>query len=258
MMRGWILGWCLALGAASLVMAEETMTRLPRPDFTPDPSDPPWLATAAQFHGHLGPWAAAGLRLGMAGREAVGARGYFDVDVEVLGPLDAPPRSCLIDGVQVATGATLGKRNIRWTQAEAVAVRVRNTRTGAVAVVHPTARLSEWLGSVQPRPLAAREASSTGAASEAGRAPTDAAPPARTTPPAPPREGDSASVAADDHDAAGEDADDDHDHGATASPAQRAAQARLERIARAIAAAKAEEMLRVERAPASAPTTNQR
>ena len=99
----------VALVAPDWVLAEEPDVELPKPDCTRDASDPDWLAYAAQFHGHLGPWATAGLRLGVAGRRAVGAEGYFDVNVVVEGPFVKPPRSCLLDGVQVATGATWGK-----------------------------------------------------------------------------------------------------------------------------------------------------
>jgi len=93
--------------------ASEPMGHLPTPHYQPDPSDPPWLVDAVQFHGHLGPWAVAGLRAGTAARQAVQAEGYFDLDVTVEGPLVKPPHSCFLDGVQVSTGATLGKRNLK-------------------------------------------------------------------------------------------------------------------------------------------------
>jgi hypothetical protein len=59
---------------------------LPTPHYSPGQEDPAWLKYAAQFHGHLGPWATAGTRLGIAGRRAVDARGYFDVKVTCEGP----------------------------------------------------------------------------------------------------------------------------------------------------------------------------
>ena len=43
-----------------------TEDRLPQPDFHRQPSDPAWLATVVQFHGHLGPSVVAGARMGMA------------------------------------------------------------------------------------------------------------------------------------------------------------------------------------------------
>ena len=129
------------------------MPRLPEPEYEPQPSDPAWLAYAAQFHGHLGPWATAGTRLGMAGLREVGAKGYFDVEVTCEGPFTKPPKSCFLDGLQVATGATLGKRNLHWakTPNERIVVRVKNTRTGVEAQVRPTAKLLELLASFTPR-----------------------------------------------------------------------------------------------------------
>jgi len=152
----WIVCWagmphaCSAQESARhhATAGEKPMSRLPTPHFHPQPDDPPWLEKAVQFHGHLGPWAAAGLRMGIGAREAVGAHGYFDLEVEALGPLDRPPRSCLLDGLQVSTGATLGKRNLRWVDSDELVVRVRNLKTGAVAEVRPTERLLAWLGTV--------------------------------------------------------------------------------------------------------------
>jgi formylmethanofuran dehydrogenase subunit E len=93
----------------------------------------------------------------------VGATGYFDVEVICEGPFAKPPKSCFLDGVQVATGATLGKRNLRWAgdPTDAVVVRVRNTRTGARAEVRPTERLLEKLGTLKPR-IKAAEAEEAG------------------------------------------------------------------------------------------------
>ncbi len=129
------------------------MPQLPQPDYERLDSDPEWLAYAAQFHGHLGPWATAGIRLGMAGAGEVDATGYFDVDVVCEGPFVKPPKSCFLDGLQVATGATLGKRNIHWAgnPTDDIVVRVRNTRTGARAEVRPTDRLLKILDTLKPR-----------------------------------------------------------------------------------------------------------
>lgn len=144
-------------GIATCCMVEEPMCRLPKPDYHQHPADPPWLTYAVRFHGHLGPWATAGLRAGMTGRDAVEARGYFDVEVTAEGPFLQPPQSCFLDGLQVATGATLGKRNLHWLKAEAIVVRVENTRTGKLAEIRPTAKLARLLRSLTPRPKAAAE-----------------------------------------------------------------------------------------------------
>ena len=128
------------------------MRKLPQPRYERRDSDPAWLAYAVQFHGHLGPWAVAGNRLGMAGLRAVGAKGYFDVEVTCQGPLSKPPRSCFLDGLQVATGATLGKRNLHWVSAERLVVHFTNTLTGQEAEIRPTETLTAHLTSFKPKP----------------------------------------------------------------------------------------------------------
>ncbi len=101
-----------------------------------------------RFHGHLGPWVGLGLRLGRSLLEASGAPSHFGLEVRVECPL-APPVSCLLDGLQWATGATYGKQNLTATAAERIVVRLR--RDGAtstwVATVSPQARtlLAGWM-----------------------------------------------------------------------------------------------------------------
>jgi hypothetical protein len=215
----WI-AWIGLSAAAAPCAAEEPVGRLPKPEYHPEASDPAWLAAAVQFHGHLGPWAVAGLRGGMTGLRAVDAEGYFDVEVEVRGPLQKPPRSCFLDGVQVSTGATLGKRNIRWTEDERLALRVKNTKTGAAVEIRPTGALVEMLGSFRPQPLAADHHG------DADRPQAD--------------------HGAEDHDADGHHGD---DHDTEDAKARQEAHARLERIARKIARAPAGEIFEVERLP---------
>jgi formylmethanofuran dehydrogenase subunit E len=144
----------LLLGA-TLAFAED---RLPQPQYQRQSSaGPAWLATVVQFHGHLGPAVVAGARMGMIGLRAVEAKGYFDVHVTCEGPLAKPPQSCFLDGIQVATGATLGKRNLQWVQADQLTVRVKNIRTGKAVVLHPTPSLMELLASFKPQSKMAAE-----------------------------------------------------------------------------------------------------
>ncbi len=213
--------WCLSYVLLCLpgqdhictCLAEEPMHGLPRPHFRLQPDDPPWLGPAVQFHGHLGPWAAAGLRMGMAAREAAGAKGYFDLEVEAQGPLDRPPRSCLLDGLQVSTGATLGKRNLHWQAADELVVRARNLKTGVIAEVRPTAQLHAWLGTVGPQTHGA-PASSQHESAQAAHQPA--------TPHGP---------------------GDEHSHDGAATAAPPADQAELEAVARRIATAAEHEIM---------------
>jgi formylmethanofuran dehydrogenase subunit E len=140
------------LAALSVLLAaalhDEPPRELPRPHYERQPSDPTWMQTAVQFHGHLGPSIIAGARLGMAGLCAVEAKGYFDVEVTCEGPFEKPPQSCFLDGLQIGTGATMGKRNLNYVEAKETVIRVMNTATGATAEVRPTQKLSEMLGLV--------------------------------------------------------------------------------------------------------------
>ena len=145
------ISFIVLYGLATLCHAEDGF---PSPITAAKPSDPAWLATVVQFHGHLGPSVVAGARMGMIGLRAVEAKGYFDVEVTCEGPLAKPPQSCFLDGVQVATGATLGKRTLQWVQADRLTMRIKNTRTGKIAVLRPTPALLELLASFKPQPKA--------------------------------------------------------------------------------------------------------
>jgi len=152
----------LLCGLATLGLAQAPADQLPRPDYQRRPSDPAWLVEVVQFHGHLGPSVVAGARMGMAGLHAVEAKGYFDVEVTCEGPFAKPPQSCFLDGLQVATGATLGKRALRWVPAERIAVRVENLRSGKTAELRPTATLVELLASLKAQPKAAADGRGAG------------------------------------------------------------------------------------------------
>lgn len=124
----------LLLALPTLALAED---RLPTPD----------------YH-RLGPSVVAGARMGMIGLRAIEAKGYFDVEVTCEGPFAKPPQACFLDGIQVATGATMGKRTLNWVQADKIVVRVKNTRTGKTAEVRPTSGLMELLGAFKSPPKA--------------------------------------------------------------------------------------------------------
>jgi len=81
------------------------------------------------FHGHLGPYALAGVRAGRYAVAKLQADRHFGMEADVYCP-DAPPPSCFMDGIQWSTGCTLGKRNIRHHAADGVEARFLNRRTG--------------------------------------------------------------------------------------------------------------------------------
>ncbi|MDD2927779.1 MAG: formylmethanofuran dehydrogenase subunit E family protein [Candidatus Omnitrophica bacterium] len=84
------------------------------------------LKEAIKFHGHLGPYLVLGLLAGELGLKKTGAKKYFGLEVKVYG-VSIKPKSCLIDGLQLSTGATYGKGNIRKYASARIKVIMRNT-----------------------------------------------------------------------------------------------------------------------------------
>jgi formylmethanofuran dehydrogenase subunit E len=102
----------------------------PRPHFKPRPDDPAWLVEAVRLHGHLGPWLVVGLRIGQRMLADLGSEGFFNIQVQAIGPIAKPPERCLVDGLQFATGATMGKDNIKVRLADRFEFRASSTQTG--------------------------------------------------------------------------------------------------------------------------------
>ena len=70
------------------------------------------LREAVKFHGHLGPYLVLGLLAGGFALKKLKAKKYFGLNVKVYGA-NKKPKSCLIDGLQLSSGATYGKGNIK-------------------------------------------------------------------------------------------------------------------------------------------------
>ena len=70
------------------------------------------ISEAIKFHGHLGPYLILGILAGNLGLKKLGLKKYFGLQVKVYGA-NKKPKSCLIDGLQLSTGATYGKGNIQ-------------------------------------------------------------------------------------------------------------------------------------------------
>lgn len=65
-----------------------------------------------KLHGHFGPYLNLGIKMGLLALELLEVKGYFDLSTEV--ELEyRTPMSCLIDGLQISTGCTMGKGNIK-------------------------------------------------------------------------------------------------------------------------------------------------
>lgn len=108
-----------------------------RPRLSSDPAR--LFEMGVRVHGHPGPFLALGVRLGLKARELLGARGYFDMEVEVGCPLRTP-YSCMIDGVMAATGCTPGKRNLKARRSSSPYLRARD-KEGREVVLKPKDKL---------------------------------------------------------------------------------------------------------------------
>jgi len=69
------------------------------------------LKLIEKFHGHLGPYAVLGYRMGLIANEKIGTDCFSKNAIVFTG--FSPPISCIIDGLQLSSGCTLGKGNIK-------------------------------------------------------------------------------------------------------------------------------------------------
>lgn len=68
------------------------------------------LKQIEQFHGHLGPFAVIGYRMGLIANKKL-SNDPFKKKAIVFTGTD-PPLSCIVDGIQISSGCTYGKGNI--------------------------------------------------------------------------------------------------------------------------------------------------
>jgi len=68
------------------------------------------LKQIEQFHGHIGPYAVIGYRMGLIAKKKLGSNPFSKNAVVWTGT--TPPISCIVDGIQISSGCTYGKGNI--------------------------------------------------------------------------------------------------------------------------------------------------
>ncbi len=69
------------------------------------------VSMGTELHGHYGAFMVVGIRMGLLALEKLESKGQFDLRA-VSEAGNRTPLSCLNDGIQIATGCTLGKGNI--------------------------------------------------------------------------------------------------------------------------------------------------
>lgn len=80
------------------------------------------MSAAKDFHGHLGPFLVLGMRMGVSAlRELNLKRG--DERLRVVARLSCrPPISCILDGLQLSSGCTLGNARLTVVESDRVSV----------------------------------------------------------------------------------------------------------------------------------------
>jgi formylmethanofuran dehydrogenase subunit E len=120
----------IALLAATTVTASAPALR------AHDDENPPAIARTALIHGVAGPYPVAGYRMGEHALAALSLeRGSLDLEVIHYSPTDLP-LSAIIDGLQAATGASLGKRNLSRVDSTQSYSIVRHRKTGVSLRFH--------------------------------------------------------------------------------------------------------------------------
>ena len=103
------------------------------------------LKTAVHFHGHLGPYLVFGLRMGMIAVQMLDPKGLHELSATVWTG-KSPPQSCVLDGVQVSSGCTLGKGNIKAKESRRMKATFRKGKR--TVVIEPTEKATKLLSRV--------------------------------------------------------------------------------------------------------------
>lgn len=80
------------------------------------------IERGVHLHGHLGPFLVAGIRMGILALEVLNSPGYFGIQA-ISETGEVTPLSCLTDGVQIGSGCTTGKGNLKVNDARQPRVR---------------------------------------------------------------------------------------------------------------------------------------
>ena len=84
------------------------------------------LKEAEGFHGHLGPFLVIGVRAGLIGLMKLGIE-KGDQQMSATAMLkNSIPFSCILDGVQIATGCTVGNKRLKLQDSSSVTIRFEN------------------------------------------------------------------------------------------------------------------------------------
>lgn len=118
-----------------------------------------WQAELQRYHGHVGPWNVLGWRVGQAAlREFKSEWGRHELEVVCYVPPQTP-FTCLVDGLSVGTGNSLGRLDLRLAEVltcrEAFVAVGRKDGKGDVLEFRPG---PDYLRSIMDQPIEKLEA----------------------------------------------------------------------------------------------------
>ena len=105
------------------------------------------IRDAEKLHGHLGPFLVIGVRMGKMAQRILSAREDDKLRAYARIPV-LTPFSCILDGIQVTTGCTVGNQRLSIENSKEIAVRFELERHRALSVcVNPRA-VKELMGKI--------------------------------------------------------------------------------------------------------------
>lgn len=91
------------------------------------------LKRIEEFHGHVGPYAILGYKMGLIANQNLG-QDPFDKKVIVYTDTE-PPYSCLIDGIQLSSSCTLGKGSIKIEKSNSIKAEFTNKQNKKITII---------------------------------------------------------------------------------------------------------------------------
>jgi len=103
----------------------------------------PILRRAADFHGHFGPFLVVGVRAGMiALRELQTSKENKSLQA-VASLVYSVPYSCILDGIQLSTGCTIGNKRLRFEESPTFSITIEDPGNRKVTVSIPSKAVDE-------------------------------------------------------------------------------------------------------------------
>jgi len=101
------------------------------------------LRRAEDFHGHFGPFLVVGVRAGIiALRELQTSKENKSLRA-VVSLVYSVPYSCILDGIQLSTGCTIGNKRLRFEESPTFSIELEDPGNGKVTVSIPSKAVDE-------------------------------------------------------------------------------------------------------------------